>query len=88
MPSHLPGLYGLDENLCSIHPFGNGLINNTWKISCGDTEYILQRINQQVFKQPFLTVIISGNLSPTSKRIIRNIYSLPHYLALTARLHH
>lgn len=54
MPSHLPGLYGLDENLCNIHPFGNGLINNTWKISCRDSEYILQRINQRVFKQPFL----------------------------------
>jgi thiamine kinase-like enzyme len=56
MPSHLLGLYGLDENLCSVHPFGNGLINNTWKISCRDTEYIFQRINQQVFKQPFLLV--------------------------------
>jgi thiamine kinase-like enzyme len=56
MPSHLLGLYGLDEKRCNIQPFGNGLINNTWKISCGDTDYILQRINQHIFKQPFLLV--------------------------------
>ncbi len=36
-------------------PFGNGLINYTWKIESkgGDgPKYILQKINQQIFKQP------------------------------------
>lgn len=35
-----------------IEPHGNGLINNTWKVSDGDIHYILQRINDNVFKQP------------------------------------
>ena len=80
MPSHLPGLYGLDENLCSIHPFGNGLINNTWKISCGDEEYILQRINQQVFKQPFL---ICDNIRQLSAYFKKNY---PEYLFVSPML--
>lgn len=44
--------FGLDEHQCIIHPFGNGLINHTWKIINGEKNYILQRINNQVFKQP------------------------------------
>lgn len=36
-----------------IEPHGNGLINNTWKVSDDDDHYILQRINDNVFKQPF-----------------------------------
>jgi len=44
--------YGLDESNCSIIPYGNGLINQTWKISCDNKEWILQKINHQVFQQP------------------------------------
>ena len=44
--------YGLHENQCEIIPFGTGLINNTWKITSGAREYILQRINQNVFNIP------------------------------------
>lgn len=44
--------FGLDEQHCVILPFGSGLINHTWKIINGQKEYILQRINNQVFKQP------------------------------------
>ena len=52
MPRNLLRFYGLDENQCVVKLFGNGLINNTWKITQGDSEYILQRINQNVFKKP------------------------------------
>jgi Ser/Thr protein kinase RdoA (MazF antagonist) len=45
--------YGLDEKHCSVQAFGNGLINHTWKIVNGQRSYILQRINHQVFKQPY-----------------------------------
>ncbi len=45
-------LYGLDESDYSVMPFGNGLINHTWKIISGGKEYLLQKINQQVFKRP------------------------------------
>ncbi|HUS01456.1 MAG TPA: hypothetical protein VMY77_07005, partial [Chitinophagaceae bacterium] len=41
-----------DEQQFMIVPHGTGLINNTWKVSKGDSQYILQRINTNVFKQP------------------------------------
>ena len=46
--------YGLDFNAVDIEPFGSGLINNTWKINRQDKDqaYILQRINDNVFKAP------------------------------------
>lgn len=49
--SILPG-YGLDESEYSVKPFGNGLINHTWKIISGGKEFLLQRINGQVFSHP------------------------------------
>ena len=44
--------YGLQADHCEIHPFGTGLINHTWKITHGGNEYILQRINENVFRNP------------------------------------
>jgi Ser/Thr protein kinase RdoA (MazF antagonist) len=44
--------YGLEENETKIQSFGKGLINHTWKIISFGKEYILQRINDNVFKQP------------------------------------
>ena len=35
-----------------IQPFGNGLINFTWRVSEGGKNYILQKINDKVFKEP------------------------------------
>ncbi len=44
--------YGLKEESLRLEKFGTGLINNTWKVITGENEYILQRINDSVFKQP------------------------------------
>ncbi len=44
--------YGLDNPDCSISPFGNGLINQTWKIVCDGNEWLLQRINHEIFRRP------------------------------------
>ena len=44
--------YGLDEKLATVIPYGNGLINRTWKINTADGAYILQKINDSVFKKP------------------------------------
>jgi len=46
--------FGLEEQNFEVIPFGSGLINVTWKISDkqGNPTYILQKINQQIFKQP------------------------------------
>lgn len=43
--------YGITEE-AMISPHGSGLINNTWKVSAREENYILQRINENVFKKP------------------------------------
>jgi Ser/Thr protein kinase RdoA (MazF antagonist) len=52
MLSSILSAYGLPADQCEIHAFGTGLINNTWKVKHDGREYILQRINQNVFRNP------------------------------------
>lgn len=42
--------YGISNAI--VQPYGNGLINSTWKIKDDTGDYILQKINHQVFKTP------------------------------------
>ena len=51
MQSVLPA-YGLNEESLKMETFGSGLINNTWKVITPEKEYILQRVNHNVFKEP------------------------------------
>lgn len=44
--------YGFTAGTCSVTAFGTGLINNTWLVEEDGKRYILQRINQNVFKTP------------------------------------
>ncbi len=44
--------FGLKED-SKIELFGSGLINNTWRITTTDQEYILQRVNSSVFEEPY-----------------------------------
>jgi Ser/Thr protein kinase RdoA (MazF antagonist) len=60
--------YGFAESETAVEPFGKGLINHTWKITSSGNEYILQRINDNVFKQP--------------KHIAANIRLVKEHLAL------
>ena len=43
--------FGLSTN-ATVKGFGSGLINNTWLVTDKEKDHILQRINQNVFKQP------------------------------------
>jgi Ser/Thr protein kinase RdoA (MazF antagonist) len=52
--------FGINDPALIVKPFGNGLINNTWKIATSQKEYILQRVNQLVFNNP---VEISNNIN-------------------------
>jgi Ser/Thr protein kinase RdoA (MazF antagonist) len=61
--------YGLDERDCTVEPFGSGLINNTWKIIKGNKQYILQRINDKIFKQPGY---IAGNIKSIASYLNKN----------------
>jgi Ser/Thr protein kinase RdoA (MazF antagonist) len=56
MPNHyldsILKKYNLDSKSCTVEPFGSGLINHTWVVKNGDKIYILQKINNNVFKKP------------------------------------
>lgn len=44
--------YGIAD-FSSADPLVSGLINRTWKITSGSNQYILQRINDNVFRKPY-----------------------------------
>ncbi|MEO5648030.1 MAG: aminoglycoside phosphotransferase family protein [Chitinophagaceae bacterium] len=52
MPESVLPAYGLEEKSLTVESFGSGLINNTWKVTASGNEYILQRVNDAVFKEP------------------------------------
>lgn len=56
-------VFGLQRN-STITPFGNGLINRTWKVTEADNAYILQKINHKVFAAP---LAIAANISSISR---------------------
>lgn len=70
MPEKILTLYGIKASEVKIQPYGNGLINHTWKVDARHESYILQSINQAVFKAPH---IIDENL-----RLLRNHISHTH----------
>ncbi|MEJ2881199.1 phosphotransferase enzyme family protein [Pedobacter sp. GR22-6] len=45
-------LYGLNSDKTTVKLFGDGLINHTWKVSTDDQNFILQKVNNDVFKSP------------------------------------
>ena len=51
MFSKVLAAYNLNNNV-AVTPFGSGLINNTWKVSSGKQDYVLQRVNNKVFIKP------------------------------------
>lgn len=62
--------YGIEGAQLLIKPHTNGLINKTWKVVDGEEKYILQRINDHVFKHP--------------GQIAKNISMIARYLEQTA----
>jgi len=45
-------LYGIQPVESDVQLFGDGLINRTWKVTSKAKGYILQQVNQAVFKKP------------------------------------
>lgn len=66
--------FGISENINNAIPFGNGLINRTWKINRGGKAFILQQINNKVFKDP---EAIAYNVKITGNYLRKNF---PSYL--------
>ncbi|MEO8414582.1 MAG: aminoglycoside phosphotransferase family protein [Ginsengibacter sp.] len=44
--------FAISQNIKNATPFGSGLINHTWKINNGNNAFILQQINNNVFRHP------------------------------------
>ena len=44
--------YGFDTDQLKLETIGNGLIHRTWKLSTGSAQYVLQQINDNVFRVP------------------------------------
>lgn len=57
-----------------VKPFGTGLINRTWLVKGAEEEYILQKINPDIFKKP---EDISDNIESIDSYLKENH---PHYL--------
>jgi len=54
MLSSLLKIYGFPPAACIVKPFGNGLINTTWVMTYQEQTFIIQKINDTVFTNPFL----------------------------------
>lgn len=60
--------YGIDEAAAVLSTFGSGLINHSWKVQAGGKTYLLQRINQYVFQQPW---DVADNISAIGGHLAR-----------------
>jgi len=45
-------VFGFDPANTEVNPLGEGLINHTYKLQSGNDEFVLQKINTSVFKNP------------------------------------
>lgn len=61
--------YGINKKDCVVESFGNGLINHTWKVLYNNNEYILQKINNAIFKTPW---DIAGNFQLMEEYLSKN----------------
>lgn len=61
--------YGIEEKDCIIESFGSGLINHTWRILHRNNEYILQKINDSIFKTPWN---IDNNIQLMEEHLLKN----------------
>lgn len=80
------GFYIDFQRLISAEPLGNGHINDTFKIvletAAGSSTFVLQRVNHQVFKQPFW---VTENIVAISNYLSRRGYPLGRLSAVAAR---
>lgn len=77
IPAALQEVFTQLSAAMAVDKLGNGLINKTWRVHCPDRSYILQRINDQVFRDPF---IIENNLKKIAAYL--GLYYPDYYLPL------
>src|SRR5947209_14790403 len=62
LPPFLLTVFGWQQERTQVVAWGKGLIHRTWKVDCENESFILQRINEAVFRNP---QAIDFNLSLT-----------------------
>lgn len=77
MLQHVLSAYGFNPATTTIESTGNGLINRTWKLVANEEAYILQLINDAVFKKP---ADIAHNIHEVSIYLAQNS---PQYLFIS-----
>lgn len=70
--------FGISPTQAIVHRLSTGLINQTWKITTDSAEYILQKINKNVFKSP---IDISENIENLKDFLSKNH---PDYLFVSS----
>lgn len=62
--------FNIDGTVVSIHPFGDGLINESYKVITSENQYFLQKINHHIFK----------NIAGLQSNILLITYHIEQYL--------
>jgi len=62
-------VFGFDPAKTEVKPLGEGLINHTYKLQAGSDEFVLQKINTSVFKNPDA---IAHNIKLVSEYVAAN----------------
>ncbi|MCH5598888.1 aminoglycoside phosphotransferase/kinase family protein [Niabella ginsengisoli] len=72
--------YGFEKSSYTVEKFGSGLINDTCLVKNGKGKYILQRVNDKVFVDPFL---IADNIEKIEAYLAETksdyFFTTPHY---------
>ena len=65
--NEIAGLFAIGSQVLAVEPYGNGHINTTYLVTTGDGRYMLQKINNSIFKD------VDG--------LMRNIAAVTNFLA-------
>lgn len=60
--------FGVEEPLTALDPLGHGLIHQTFRCRAGDQDYVLQRVNTDVFKDP-------ASLAQAARRVQHHLWT-------------
>ena len=61
--------YGIRFEDSLVETLASGLINRTWKVTHQQQQYILQKINDNVFKEPYK---VAGNISMLDQYLVKH----------------
>ena len=70
LPNAVLSEYFKIDNILDVRPYGNGHINNTYLVEFSTCKYIIQKINDEVFPNPFA---VMNNIGLVTEHIRKNV---------------